>query len=673
MIQSQSILNWQKTFSNQKGSGHITGALSFSFLFIKPIGFGILIFSIFITWFLTPSFSASATPTNLYLQSLVHKSRERNLADHRYWHLLLHYRPNLFGGWTSEVDDPNFFLASDGKTNPQAELVRTIESFFSETLKGKSQQISQCAFIARFHWLKTELDLDTTKFPQSRCDKFEAWLSELNPQGISLIFPSAYLNNPASMFGHSFLRVDQKGQTEHTRILAYTINYAAEVTPGAGMEFAYKGIFGGYKGYFMSPPYYLKVKEYRDIENRDIWEYQLNFSEKQVLKLLRHVWELGDVYFDYFFFKENCAYHILSLLEIADPELHLTDQFILWTVPADTIKLISGQPGLVKETTYRPSHYTQIKRKREGVPSEQFEILYDLVFNASISPSETLERLEVKEKVYLLDLALDYLQYKRATDKESYKILQSQNRNLLLTRSALGIKSPIIPIPSFTGPPENGHRTSRASIGMGWRQDELFEEFNIRAGYHDWLDPDSGYTPDAQIKLASATFRHYEKRSQFRFENFTLADIASLAPIDHLFRTPSWKFKLGMETIRFKSCHLCSNGNLNAGVGASLETHLFKREVYFLFAEIDGNVSGAFDHLYRIGGGVTGGVLVNFTERWKALGSIGYLGYPLGDQSGDLRYSVGQRYTLSQNLSLRTEFFHRDQDNQVLGTFQAFF
>jgi len=37
------------------------------------------------------------------------------------------------------------------------------------------------------------------------------------------------MNNPAFMFGHSFSRIDQKRQTEQTRILAYTINQAAEV------------------------------------------------------------------------------------------------------------------------------------------------------------------------------------------------------------------------------------------------------------------------------------------------------------------------------------------------------------------------------------------------------------------------------------------------------------
>ena len=81
----------------------------------------------------------------------------------------------------------------------------------------------------------------------------------------------------------------------------------------------------------------MKVQAYRDIENRDMWEYRLNLTPAQIDRLLMHAWELGNAYFDYFFFKENCSYHILSLLEYADPTLHLRDHFHFWTIPADTV------------------------------------------------------------------------------------------------------------------------------------------------------------------------------------------------------------------------------------------------------------------------------------------------------------------------------------------------
>ena len=127
--------------------------------------------------------------------------------------------------------------------------------------------------------VQNRLRFDETRLPPMACERFERWFADFEAQSITLIFPSAFLNNPASMFGHTLLRVDQRGQTDSTRILAYTINYAADVPPDAGMAYPIRGIFGWYSGYFSTIPYYLKVQEYRDIENRDIWEYRLNFTE----------------------------------------------------------------------------------------------------------------------------------------------------------------------------------------------------------------------------------------------------------------------------------------------------------------------------------------------------------------------------------------------------------
>src|SRR5437773_7269461 len=61
-----------------------------------------------------------------YLADLIRRANEAKLSDDRYWHLLLHYRQNLTGGYTSEQDDTGFFLASNGKTDPRAELEATL-------------------------------------------------------------------------------------------------------------------------------------------------------------------------------------------------------------------------------------------------------------------------------------------------------------------------------------------------------------------------------------------------------------------------------------------------------------------------------------------------------------------------------------------------------------------
>ena len=100
------------------------GALFASLLPIVPILFPLLVI------FLLATSVLAGDPPTPYLTQLLQQARQARLADAREWHLLLHYRANLFGGYTSEQDDTGFFLAPEGKTDPQAELDATLRQFF---------------------------------------------------------------------------------------------------------------------------------------------------------------------------------------------------------------------------------------------------------------------------------------------------------------------------------------------------------------------------------------------------------------------------------------------------------------------------------------------------------------------------------------------------------------
>lgn len=615
----------------------------------------------------------AAADVSTYRDGLIEQAKRDGLAHEREWHLLLHYGANLLGGFTSEQDDEGFFLSPEGKENPQAELDATIQAFFSSELVGRSKQPAQCAFIARYHWLKDRLHFEASQLTPLACERFDRWRAEINPKGVTLIFPAAYMNNPASMFGHTFLRVDQHGQTEQTRILAYTIDYAAQVPRDVGLEYGVKGIFGGYHGYFSTPPYYIKVQAYRDIENRDMWEYQLNLTPDQIDRLLMHAWEMGNAYFDYFFFKENCSYHILSLLEYADPTLHLRDHFYLWTIPADTVRVVVSQPGMVVGTMYRPSRSTLIKRKRSLLTPAERAWLRRLTDDAAVTQDPAFSELPVQRRALLLDVTSDYLRYKSESDKPEVKVYKERNRQILSERSQLRIPSPDVPVLPYAQRPDVGHDTSRMSLGGGWRNHDSFEEATIRAGYHDLLDPETGYTPDAQIEIGAVTLRRYNQADQTRIERATLVNVLSLSPIDDLFHAPSWKINLGMQTIRHNGCTLCSQGVANVGVGAAAESHILNREVYFAFAEAEAGYSRAFDERHRVGGGGTVGLLTDLTDQWRVMVSGSVFHFALGDRSHDIRWFAGSRYTLSRNWALRAEYHHRDRDNDVVLSLQAFF
>jgi hypothetical protein len=632
----------------------------------------------FIAAFLLLSFIGSASLGRAadlaYLDELKQRAARSGLHRARYWHLLLHYRPALGGGYESEADEAGFFLAPNGKTDPEAELQATLVKFFSTELVGRSRQPARCAFIARYQWLKSALSIDEALLPPQSCERFQAWLKELNPASITLIFPSAYMNNPSSMFGHLLLRVDQRGQTEQTRLLAYTVNYSADVTSNNGFVFAVLGITGGFRGYFSTHPYYVKATEYGDFENRDLWEYRLNLTPDQVERLLMHTWEMGNASFDYFFFKENCAYHVLSLLEVANPEIHLTDRFWFYTFPSDGVRMIVESPGLVKESTFRPSRATQVRRGREALASDERSWLAKIVDDPKIAGSESFTRVPAQRQALILDVASDYLLYKAATtEKEQAAIYQERNKRVLVARSKLRVPPLGIDLNPFTGPPEQGHKIMRAGLGLGSWDGEVFGELNFRLAFHDLLDPEYGYTPDGQIEALGFSLRHYPKRNHTRIERFTLVNIVSLSPINALFQSPSWKIATGFKTLEHDGCRFCRVGNLEGGIGIAAESSWLKREVYFGFTEFAAEYGRVLEGGYRVGAGATAGVLVDVTERWKVGLSGTYLNFPAGDRSAEWRAGAQQRYTLTKDLTLRFDFNQRAHTQEYLFNLHAYF
>jgi hypothetical protein len=171
----------------------------------------------------------------------------------------------------------------------------------------------------------------------------------------------------------------------------------------------------------------------------------------------------------------------------------------------------------------------------------------------------------------------------------------------------------------------------------------------------------------------SVAFRHYHHNSQARIERFTPLNIMSLAPMDKLFRFPSWKIDLGMNTIAHGGCQLCTNGYFSAGIGGALETQVLGRQVWYAMAEVEANASKAYEESHRIGGGGTIGLLADITDRWKLLATGTYLRYALGEISEDIRWSVGQRFSLTTNFAIRVEYHHRSHDDDVLATLHVYF
>ena len=151
-----------------------------------------------------------------------------------------------------------------------------------------------------------------------------------------------------------------------TPLLSYVLNYSAKIGKENPLSYAYKGILGGYRGYYSIEPYYKKLKEYLALEQRDIWEYTLNLSQEEIDKMVRHIFEIRHFYSDYFFISKNCSYNLLWLIEVAKDDVNLVDKFEHKAIPLDTIRAVVLE-NLVKKSSYRASKHKEILRLNEAI------------------------------------------------------------------------------------------------------------------------------------------------------------------------------------------------------------------------------------------------------------------------------------------------------------------
>lgn len=611
-----------------------------------------------------PATGASADPS--YLDELVRQAEAQKLHEARYWELLLHYKPTFFGARESEQDAPAFFNSPRGKTDPRAELAATLQSFFKPPGDLKpNEEHPQCNFPARYKWLNARLSFDSARLPKQHCERLESWLEGLMPEKITLIFASHYLNNPGSMFGHTLLRVDKKRAGQQQKLLDYGVNYAALSDTDNVFLYTVKGLFGGFKGLFSLYPYYVKVQEYNNLENRDIWEYELNFTEEQMNDMLLHLWELGGNHFDYWYFQENCAYHLLSLLEAADPELHLTDQFTFHVIPGETVKVTAAQPGLVTRRVYRPSLLSQMNQKRLRMSDNQERLFYRLIDNPGLIDDEEYQSLSVPEKALVLDAYLDHAQYKNMQQERTGGAIDPTTRRMLLERSQLNYRSDDLPeTVQFSTPPELGHGSARIAARIGRNEAERFEEISIRPAFHDLLADDAGYGRGSQILFLDVTARYYNDSEVTKIDSLKVVDLASLVPHDPLLRKKSWMASVGIDTVRDLDCRYCNSFKGNYAIGSTYSGGIFSPVLAYALVNVELETSRHFDHDYRFGGGTTLGVMYDITGDWRVQLTGSYLGFPLGHESHYHRYSFAQRYTISQHLDVRggwDSFKNRDE------------
>jgi hypothetical protein len=630
----------------------------------------------------TTPVSLAADPT--YLGELTRAAHDRRLAESRLWQVLLHYRRTTFGGWRSEADGLDFFLASKrGRRDPSAELQASLAAFLAPSPAGDGH--AQCRFPARWAWLKDELAIDPRRAPDRPCPDLAVWSTGISAQAVTLVYATAYINSPASMYGHTFLRLS-RATGEGNPLLDYVVNFAADVDTDNGIIYAIKGVSGGFAGRFYVMPYYVKVQEYSNMESRDLWEYELSLSPAEARRLVLHAWETRTTHFDYYFFTRNCSYHLLALLEAARPELHLVDRFPGAVIPSDTVRVVLEQPGLIGRKGARPSLLSIMQQRKRLLAGDEVRAAETWAIASPDGPPPKMDGSAPKPRQALVvDAAYDYLRYREGLHAEPSDAFKRRERQILLARGRLGVPPQEVVTRPSVDAPERGHGSLRVGLGGGYAgQSGPFQTLAVRGAIHDYLDPPRGYPVDARLEMGDLRLRFDDRRRALGLDRLDLIDIVSAAPFDRWVQGASWKVWIGADNARELGCQRpgsghegwrCLYGGVITGGGAAVRFGPRRSFLLLGLAETDVGAGPAFSdgHDYRVGAGgeilLTGGA----GQRWRFELGVRYAYYFLGERPQNLRTRAAQALSLTDRFALRASVETAGSYGQAAGELIAYF
>ncbi len=594
---------------------------------------------------LVPAWALADESVGTPLEAAWAPAQKQVLYEKPYWLTLCHYK-KTFTGYQSLIDDPAFFLSPHGKTNPKAEMQATIRAFLQEEQSPDNRPA--CRFPARLAWLKENLPKAPWPHMDSLCEKLLEWQKTLAPESVTLVFPSAYMNNPASMFGHTFLTINH---ASGSLLTSHTVNYSASTPDRLGPAYAIKGILGFYKAYFSVAPYYEKLAEYQDASYRDIWEYRTNLDLVEIRRLLLHLWELDGVYTDYYFFDENCSFGLLFLLDAARPSLGLTQQTGPWVTPVDTLRL-ARESGLFTEIDYRPSITARIDHLARPLDQETQKTVLAVIAGKVPIGNLADQDMPDHEKIKTLDLMAEALKYKyqkREILKDRYIPLY---RETLKARSRLGrADDQVWPRPAS---PDSGHLPARFFFGAGSRDGQAFSRLAFRPVYHDLTDNPRGYVPGAKIQLLAAEARYYFDEAQWELEKLSLLDVESLSVRNRFLKPLSWKISLGLIRQLDRQGDTAPAWELAGGWGLARE--IPGQGLAYGMGLARAAAGRDLDQGYAVGAGAEAGVLFNISNRIVIHGKIAGLNHFLGDRYDTIKALVSGNLSVAPNTSLALEW-----------------
>lgn len=457
---------------------------------------------------------------------LIEAALEKELYKSYQWEILLHYK-----GSESSIHSRDFFLSPAGHYDLKAELVANLQGFISTTYYPPGQH-PICRFPARFAWIKNQLELPPEKFPVAVCPGLDEFNLRAPADEVALVYVSENVSTPASVMGHSLLKLsgtDVNGERREHAFSYFTL--FDTLNP---FSIGYRAFVSGMPGRYALASYKQVSETYLRDEGRNIWEYPLSLQSSTVEILRLHLWELKTQESAYLYTSYNCATVLYQFLRFEKAEIKDTGKS--WVAPIDLVHL-ADDSGLIKSAKLKAAPQWRIRLLQNllhGNPKRK--VINNWVRRGDIAAMKTGLEGHV-DRAIAADMLSSYWQYLSNDDqisRQQYASLQAR-----LQQSGLDAGNVDFQLDRYKSPIDSPP-LSRISVGGG---DRWLLEWQPASSKLE--DDHRSYFSEYRTSILDVKFGYDPSESELKLERLDLYAVTSILASDGLTPSLSGKFRFG--------------------------------------------------------------------------------------------------------------------------------
>lgn len=460
------------------------------------------------------------------------------------WSLLLHV-------WQGQpqIQHPQFLLSIE-HFSVAAEQAKTVALFRQDPYRAF------CRFPARLTYLAAQQQLTLPADRWSHCPELQKFLDHVPFTTLELVYASEVLSSASSMLGHIFIKAS--GQNQRGVEVAHSLAYFTEITTLNPVRLLIESTVTGMPGFFSVRPFQKDLLQYRDLEQRNLWQFQLKASAERRQLLQLHIWELHQIDLTYYFQSFNCATLTLEMLALLSPQL-LSERGTIVS-PTDVVKAVTRQQ-LIQSTLIEPAQPWLFYAMADSMPPAVQQQLDHLMSQADLTQaSAALQH----------PLAAPYTEI-RLQRLVAQQQLSVANANQI--RQALPIATaPQLDLSRYKHP---ALTPQDSALGLSWQQDEVGDQLLLDwlpAGH--WLTGDNRqYLAESELLIGHTKLALAPKTMTLRLQELAIYSVRALTPDSQAFPVWSGELYLGYRPVYQPQSGRSSRGEIAAGGGKSYRLH----------------------------------------------------------------------------------------------------